>query len=76
MYSGKIKANSQNFTPVLTSIKALNPDVIYFAGYYADGGLIRAQQKQLGINAEFIGGDANDNVDFFKLAGPAAKMRK
>ncbi|GAB1534463.1 branched-chain amino acid ABC transporter substrate-binding protein [Geovibrio sp. ADMFC3] len=76
VYAGKIKANSQNYTPVLTSIKALNPDVIYFAGYYSDGGLIRAQQKQLGINAEFIGGDANDNVDFVKLAGAAAKDAK
>jgi branched-chain amino acid transport system substrate-binding protein len=76
VYTGKIRANSQNYTPVLTSIKALNPDVIYFAGYYSDGGLLRAQQAQLGINAEFIGGDANDNVDFAKLAGPAAKGAK
>jgi len=73
VYNGKITAGSQNFTPVLTSLKGLNPDVIYFAGYYADGGLLRAQQVQLGINAAFIGGDANDNVDFGKLAGAAAK---
>ncbi|PLX69830.1 MAG: branched-chain amino acid ABC transporter substrate-binding protein [Denitrovibrio sp.] len=76
VYSGKIKAGSQNFTPVLTKMKSLNPDVIYFAGYYADGGLLRAQQKQLGIDAEFIGGDANDNVDFVKLAGAAATDAK
>jgi len=73
VYSGKIKAGSQNFTPVLTKVKSLNPDVIYFSGYYADGGLLRAQQVQLGIDAAFIGGDANDNVDFRKLAGAAAK---
>lgn len=68
----KIKANSQNFTPVLTNIKAKKPDAIFFAGYYTDGGLLRAQQVQLGIKADFIGGDANDNPDFIKLAGPAA----
>jgi branched-chain amino acid transport system substrate-binding protein len=73
VYEGKIKAGSQNFTPVLTKAKSLNPDVIYFSGYYADGGLLRAQQKQLGIEADFIGGDANDNVDFVKLAGAAAE---
>ncbi|HCW93332.1 MAG TPA: branched-chain amino acid ABC transporter substrate-binding protein, partial [Flexistipes sinusarabici] len=56
IYTGKIKANSQNYTPILTKIKSLNPDVIYFSGYYSDGGLLRAQQKQLGINADFIGG--------------------
>ncbi|PNU19733.1 branched-chain amino acid ABC transporter substrate-binding protein [Geothermobacter hydrogeniphilus] len=69
----KIKADSQNFTPVLTSIKAKNPDVIFFAGYYSDGGQIRSQQVALGIKADFIGGDANDNPDFVKLAGSAAK---
>ncbi len=69
----KIKADSQNFTPVLTNIKSKNPDVIFFAGYYSDGGQLRSQQKALGINADFIGGDANDNPDFVKLAGSAAQ---
>jgi branched-chain amino acid transport system substrate-binding protein len=69
----KIKADSQNFTPVLTNIKSKNPDVIFFAGYYSDGGLLRAQQIGLGIKADFIGGDANDNPDFVKLAGSAAE---
>ena len=69
----KIKADSQNFTPVLTNIKSKKPDVIFFAGYYSDGGQLRAQQKALGIKADFIGGDANDNADFAKLAGSSAK---
>lgn len=69
----KIKADSQNFTPVLTNIKAKKPDAIFFAGYYTDGGLLRAQQVALGIKADFIGGDANDNPDFVKLAGQAAR---
>lgn len=69
----KIRADSQNFTPVLTNIRSKNPDVIFFAGYYTDGGQLRAQQVALGIKADFIGGDANDNPDFIKLAGSAAK---
>ncbi|MCF6179376.1 MAG: branched-chain amino acid ABC transporter substrate-binding protein [Geopsychrobacter sp.] len=69
----KIKADSQNFTPVLTNIKSKHPDAIFFAGYYTDGGQLRAQQVALGIKADFIGGDANDNPDFVKLAGSAAK---
>jgi len=69
----KIKADSQNFTPVLTNIKSKNPDAIFFAGYYSDGGQLRAQQIALGIKADFYGGDANDNPDFVKLAGSAAQ---
>lgn len=68
----KVKADSQNFTPVLTNIKSKNPDAIFYAGYYTDGGQIRAQQVALGLKADFIGGDANDNPDFVKLAGSAA----
>ncbi|WP_136808350.1 branched-chain amino acid ABC transporter substrate-binding protein [Desulfosediminicola flagellatus] len=69
----KVKAGAQNFTPVLTQMKSKKPDVIFYAGYYSDGGLIRSQQKALGIKADFIGGDANDNPDFMKLAGSAAE---
>lgn len=66
-----IDAGSQNYTPVLTKLKGLNPQVIYFSGYYNDGGLIKAQMTQLGINAPFVGGDANQNVAFAKIAGKA-----
>lgn len=67
-----INAGAQDFTAVLTKIKAANPDAIYFAGYYSDSGLIRAQQKQIGLDIPFVGGDANDNPEFLKLAGAAA----
>jgi len=72
IFRGKIKSGTQNFTAVLTKIKAMNPDVIYYSGYYTDGGLLRAQQIQLGIEADFVGGDSNDNPDFYKLAGKAS----
>ncbi|WP_035587379.1 branched-chain amino acid ABC transporter substrate-binding protein [Hippea jasoniae] len=72
VYYGKITSGAQNFTPILTKIKSYNPDVIYFGGYYTDGGLIRAQMVQLGIKADFVGGDSNDNPEFLKLAGKAA----
>lgn len=67
-----INAGAQDFTAVLTKIKARNADVLYFSGYYSDSGLIRAQQKQIGLDIPFIGGDANDNPEFIKLAGAAA----
>ena len=72
IYEGKIKSGTQNFTAILTKIKSMEPDVISFCGYYTDGGLIRAQQIQLGIKADFVGGDTNDNQDFKKLAGDSA----
>ncbi|MFO7749728.1 MAG: branched-chain amino acid ABC transporter substrate-binding protein [Desulfobacteraceae bacterium] len=73
VYRGKIKAGSQNYTPALTKIKSKHPDVIYFSGYYPEGGLLRAQQMQLGVQADFVGGNSCDNPDFLKLAGKYAE---
>lgn len=68
-----INAGTQDYSAVLTKVKSKNPDVLYFSGYYTDGGLIRAQMKQLGMNAVFVGGDANQNAAFAKIAGNAAQ---
>jgi branched-chain amino acid transport system substrate-binding protein len=68
-----ITAGTQDYSAVLTKIKASNPDVLYFSGYYTDGGLIRAQMAQLGMKSAFVGGDANQNAAFAKLAGNAAQ---
>ena len=68
-----INAGTQDYSAVLTKLKSTNPDVLYFSGYYTDGGLIRAQMVQLGMKAVFVGGDANQNAAFAKIAGNAAK---
>ena len=73
VFRGYINAGSQDYRSVLTTIKSKHPDVIYFSGYYSDGGLIRSQQQDLGIDAQFVGGDANQNVKFNQIAGDAAK---
>jgi len=73
VYTGFISAGSQDYTAVLTKIKSVSPDVLYFSGYYPDGGLIRAQMEQLHMDAAFVGGDANQNVAFAKIAGNAAQ---
>ncbi len=72
IYRGKIKSGAQNFTPVLTQIKSKKPDVLFFSGYFTDGGLIKSQMTALGVKADFVGGDSNDNPDFMKLAGKSA----
>nr|WP_320013947.1 branched-chain amino acid ABC transporter substrate-binding protein [uncultured Desulfobacter sp.] len=73
IYRGKIKSGAQNFTPVITQIKSKKPDVLFFSGYFSDGGLIRSQMVGLGLKADFVGGDSNDNPDFLKLAGKSAQ---
>jgi len=46
-----------DFTAILTSLKAKNPDIVFFGGMDAVAGPMMRQMKQLGINAKFMGGD-------------------
>jgi branched-chain amino acid transport system substrate-binding protein len=60
-----------DFNAILTSIKAKNPDVIFFGGMDAVAGPMMRQMKQLGINAKFMGGDGACTEGLAKLAGDA-----
>lgn len=55
----------------LTSIRSLNPDVIYVPGYYGEVGVIAKQAKQLDIKAPLLGGDGWDAPQIWELGGDA-----
>jgi branched-chain amino acid transport system substrate-binding protein len=57
-----------DFTAILTSLKAKNPDVVFFGGMDAVAGPMLRQMKQLGINAKFMGGDGICSTELPKLA--------
>jgi branched-chain amino acid transport system substrate-binding protein len=57
-----------DFTAILTSLKAKNPDVVFFGGMDAVAGPMLRQMKQLGINAKFMGGDGICSGELPKLA--------
>ena len=58
-----INPKDTDFSPTLTKIKAVNPDVIYFTGYYAQGGLLLKQAKALGMTSAWTGGNAMNNTE-------------
>lgn len=51
------QATATEFSSILSSIKAKNPDVIFFGGMDSVGGPMLRQLKQLGVSAKFMGGD-------------------
>lgn len=59
----------QDFSAQLTSIRALEPDVIFVPGYYTDVGNIALQAKKLGINVPLLGGDGWDSSKLGQIAG-------
>ncbi|WP_159684795.1 branched-chain amino acid ABC transporter substrate-binding protein [Cognatazoarcus halotolerans] len=62
-----------DFTAILTNIKAVKPDLIYYGGADAQAGPMAKQLKQLGIESKFMGGEMIKSPTFVKLAGDAAE---
>ena len=62
---------SSDFTAILTSIRAKNPDLVFFGGMDAIAGALLRQMKALGIKAKFMGGDGICSEALPKLSGGA-----
>ncbi|HIU64755.1 MAG TPA: ABC transporter substrate-binding protein [Candidatus Avacidaminococcus intestinavium] len=59
----------QDYKPVLTKIKAQNPELIYIPGYYEDVGKIIKQARELGMNIPVLGADAWDSPVLVEMGG-------
>jgi branched-chain amino acid transport system substrate-binding protein len=68
------QAGAIDFKPILTKVKAANPDMIYMVSYVMDASLLMRQSKELRINPKmFVGGGAGFTLpEFAKSAGDAA----
>lgn len=61
-----------DFRAILTSIKAKQPDFIYYAGTDAQSAPLIKQARELGMQAPLASGDMSKTDDFIKIAGTAA----
>jgi branched-chain amino acid transport system substrate-binding protein len=64
-----INPKDQDFTPVLTKIKSANPETVYFTGYHAQAGLLLKQAKSVGLQTQWLGGNASNNAEIVDIAG-------
>ena len=60
-----------NFDPIITPIRAKNPDLIYFGGIYEQAAPFFKQAREKGVKAKFMGPDGLDSSDLTKIAGKA-----
>jgi branched-chain amino acid transport system substrate-binding protein len=45
---------------------------VFFTGYYPEAGLLLKQKMEMGWDVPMMGGDATNNPDLVKIAGPKA----
>ena len=67
-----ITQGDKDFVAVLTKVKSLNPDLIYFAGMFPEGALLIKQRAEVGLSAKFMGGDGLFDHTLIDLATPKA----
>jgi branched-chain amino acid transport system substrate-binding protein len=65
--------NDQDFTAQLTTLKSMNPDVIFAPGNYTESALIIKQARELGITAPFLGGDTWETPEFIDVGKQAVE---
>jgi branched-chain amino acid transport system substrate-binding protein len=63
---------ASDYSSSVAKIKAANPDVIFYGGYYAQGGRLLKQVRDAGVTALFSSGDGSLDVGLVRGAGPQA----
>ena len=64
-----INPDDQDFSPILTNIGAAGLDAIYFTGYHAQGGLLLKQTGELGLDLNWMMGNACNNPELIQIGG-------
>ena len=62
-----------DFLAILTNIKALSPQLVFFGGMDPQAGPLVKQMHQLGLHAQLLGGDGMQTNQFIQLAGQDAE---
>ncbi|MDE5832409.1 MAG: branched-chain amino acid ABC transporter substrate-binding protein [Desulfovibrio sp.] len=62
----------RDYTATLTKLKTVDPDLVFYTGYYPETGMLLRQKKEMGWAVPMMGGDAANHQDLVKIAGPGA----
>ena len=68
-----IAQGEKDFTALLTRLKSLNPDLIYFGGRIIEASLMRQQMIRLGLKAPLMTSGGTFSETYIKITGDAAE---
>jgi branched-chain amino acid transport system substrate-binding protein len=68
-----LQVGDRDFRSLLTRVKALGPEAIYFGGMFSEGGILARQARDIGFAGAFVTCEANYDPSFLKVAGKAAE---
>jgi branched-chain amino acid transport system substrate-binding protein len=68
----KVTTGQKDFSATVSKILTAKPDVVYYAGYYAEAAPFDNQLVSQGFKGTFVGPDGVKDDQFIKLAGNAS----
>src|SRR5690606_7031086 len=71
-YEG-INAGEKDYSALVTKLKDLKADVVYFGGYHPEAGLILRQSAEQDLKFQLIMPDSIASPEFWQIAGPAGE---
>jgi len=68
-----INSGDKDFNAQVAALKAANPAIVAFTGYYPEAALMVKQARNMGVNTPFIGADGVGFPELVKIGGKAAE---
>jgi branched-chain amino acid transport system substrate-binding protein len=68
-----VNKDDKDFTALVSKLKSVNPDLVYWGGLHDTGGLILRQMRAQGLTVPMMGGDGITDDEFAAIAGPGAE---
>ncbi len=68
-----VTAGEQDYSALVTKLKANNVDIFYYGGYHTEAGLIVRQMREQGLKALLISGDALVTNEYWGITGSAGE---
>ncbi len=72
LYEG-VNKGEKDYSAVVSKIKELGADMVYWGGVHTEGGLLLRQMRDQGVNAIMMGGDGIASDEFAAIAGPGVE---
>jgi branched-chain amino acid transport system substrate-binding protein len=66
----EIDETASDYSSTVTKVKAFAPDVIFYGGYYSEGGKLLKQLRDGGVSALWAAGDGSLDAKLIEAAGP------
>jgi branched-chain amino acid transport system substrate-binding protein len=73
VFNEEIKAGQPDYSSFVTRIKPLNPDLVYYAGFFPEAATLLRELHANGVTAPFLGGDGVRDPQLVAKAGQDAE---